>query len=95
MKNLISSTLFIWLTLSALILFFCSGCAKPGETRTPPLKAVDINGKIYDIRYLYVNESDGFYLLIPRDSTQKLPQITTYPVTTDDQTKNETVIKIN
>lgn len=85
------------ISLLAAVLAMIFGCSPPpaGEVHRPKVDAIEINNKIHDIRYVTIDDyGHGIYILIPRDSTQLIPEVTTRYYKNGKSTINQTVVKI-
>ena len=82
--------------LTILLLTTLISCSKQGEIIQEPKDFIIIHNKTYKLMSIVpCNNCNSIWILYPKDSTEKIPEIINFNVSRGKTTVNESVIKVN
>lgn len=77
------------------IVAFLSSCTKTGEIQDHPKDFIVIHGKTYKlISVVPCDDCRSIWIMYPKDSLDKQPEVINYDIKSGKTTVNETVIKV-
>ncbi len=73
-----------------------SSCRERGDIEYAPTNFIEINGKTYKLVRVVPEDGEyGIWILYPKDTADKMPQVLNYTVPQGKATRMETVIKVD
>lgn len=82
--------------LAIMSIVVLSSCSKRGDVEYAPTNFIEINGKTYKLVRIVPEDGErGIWILYPKDTLDKMPQVVNYKTNQGKQVVMETVIKVD
>ncbi len=84
------------IVIAIMSIVVLSSCSERGDIQHAPTNFIEINGKVYKLVKVVPEDGEsGIWILYPKDTLDKMPQVLNYTVPQGKTTRLETVIKVD